>query len=439
MRKNRKEGGISLTWKILYMPLGIILIAFVVMGIIFANMPAGFEDVSTAHAYFKTILIVIIATLSIIFLCLAFLLGNVCKGIIRRLARLQKAFNKQAEGDLTYEVLVTSRDEIYQLSRVYNETNIRLNGMINNIRTHSFTLANASTEMSQSSLDITKNTTNQSDMTVQAATAMEELAASFLSVAQNSASAAEFSRDAETQAIEGGNVVTEAVKSMDKIALTVNDSAKTIGALGERSEQIGDIIRVINDIAGQTNLLALNAAIEAARAGEQGRGFAVVADEVRKLAEKTTLATQEIGEMIKGIQEETSAAVKSMESGTNEVDAGVQQANLAGNAFNEIVESIKQISDMVQQIATAAEEQSTTGTQVSSNLESVAEIARETAGVVQNSTESTQDLDLMAHELQQLVDDFKLRDGRNEGAKIVELKGPDEKKSNVVTGSSPAF
>jgi methyl-accepting chemotaxis protein len=103
------------------------------------------------------------------------------------------------------------------------------------------------------------------------------------------------------------------------------------------------------------------------------------------------------------------------------------------------VESIKQISDMVQQIATAAEEQSTTGTQVSSNLESVAEIARETAGVVQNSTESTQDLDLMAHELQQLVNDFKLRDGSNEGAKIVELKGPDEKKSNVVTGSSPAF
>jgi methyl-accepting chemotaxis protein len=311
--------------------------------------------------------------------------------------------------------------------------------MINNIRSHSFTLANASTELSQSSLDITKNTTNQSDMTVQAATAMEELAVSFLSVAQNSASAAEFSRDAETQAIEGGKVVTETVKSMDKIALTVNESAKTIGALGERSEQIGDIIRVINDIAGQTNLLALNAAIEAARAGEQGRGFAVVADEVRKLAEKTTLATQEIGEMIKGIQEETSAAVKSMESGTNEVESGVQQVNLAGNAFNEIVESIKQISDMVQQIATAAEEQSTTGTQVSSNLESVAEIARETAGVVQNSTESTQDLDLMAHELQQLVNDFKLRDGRNEGAKIVELKGPDEKKSNVVTGASPAF
>lgn len=430
---------ISLKDKILYIPLGVVLISFIVMGIEFLNMFTGFENVSDAQGYLQKMLIMIFLTLSISFLFLAFLLGNACNGIIRRLARLQKAFNKQAEGDLTYEVRVTSRDEIYQLAKAYNKTNIRLNEMINNIRSHSFTLANASTQLSQSSLDITKNTTNQSDMTVQAATAMEELAASFLNVAQNSASAAEFSRDAETHANGGGKVVTEAVKSMNRIAVTVNESAKTIVALGERSEQIGDIVRVINDIAGQTNLLALNAAIEAARAGEQGRGFAVVADEVRKLAEKTSLATQEIGEMIKGIQEETSAAVKSMESGTNEVESGVQQANRAGDALNEIVESIKQISDMVEQIATAAEEQSTTGTQVSSNLESVADIARETAEVVKNSTESSQALDLMAHELQQLVSDFKLRDGGTESAKIVELKGLNEKKSDVVNRSTPAF
>lgn len=182
-----------------------------------------------------------------------------------------------------------------------------------------------------------------------------------------------------------------------------------IEALGKRSEQIGEIIKVIDGIANQTNLLALNAAIEAARAGEQGRGFAVVADEVRKLAERTSSATMEIVDMIHGIQDDTRSAVKSMHTGKEKVDEGVKMADKAGEALREIVAGINTVTDMIQRIAAAIEEQSQAGDEIGRNLASIAQMSKETSERSEESFLATQSLSSLTNDLQTMVSKFKLK------------------------------
>ncbi len=333
----------------------------------------------------------------------------IVSSIVRPLKQLNSSFESQSEGDLSQETEVKSSDEIGQLNKSFNKTNLKLSGMIKNISQSSGNIANASKELATMAEDIAVNSRSQTEKTSHAASAMEELNSSFVDVAQNTAQAADSAREASELAVKGGEVVNETIDGMSRISQSVNESAGTIQALGSRSEQIGEIVDVINDIASQTNLLALNAAIEAARAGEQGRGFAVVADEVRKLAERTTSATSEIGGMIKGIQDDTNKAVETMQAGTKEVEEGVKMGNEAGEALQQIVTSIQNVTDMVSHVATAAEEQSATGEEIASNLESVAETIKQTTGAVENSSESIRNLDNLAQEQNQLVGGFKLR------------------------------
>jgi methyl-accepting chemotaxis protein len=246
---------------------------------------------------------------------------------------------------------------------------------------------------------------------------MDELSASFVDVAKNTSQAAESSKEATKLATQGGDVVAKTIDGMKKISKAVNESAQIIGKLGARSEQVGEIIKVINDIAGQTNLLALNAAIEAARAGEQGRGFAVVADEVRKLAERTTSATNEIGEMIKGFQNDTQNAVNSMHTGTREVEAGVELSVQAGNSLRQIMKSSESVTDMVQQVATSAEEQSSAGDVIASNVEMIANLTQQTAENAKQSSQSTNEMNALVHQLEQLLDGFKLRNYSKQSTK----------------------
>jgi len=243
---------------------------------------------------------------------------------------------------------------------------------------------------------------------VTAATAGEEMTATSGDIAQNCQMAAEGAKQASFAAQNGVDVVGNTVRVMSQIAEKVQQSSKTVENLGSQSDQIGNIIGTIEDIADQTNLLALNAAIEAARAGEQGRGFAVVADEVRALAERTTKATKEISEMIKVIQKETLDAVNAMEQGVKQVETGTAEASRSGDALQDILQQINNVTMQVHQIATAAEEQTATAAQISCNMLQITDGMHLTAqGAHQAATAATQ-LNSNADELQRLVNQFRI-------------------------------
>jgi len=368
------------------------------------------QEVSQATA--KKTKLIISAVACIILILTALILFNLFRSItspIQELSAMAKGFSN---GDLSHLMKESGKDEFSVLGSHFNIATEKLNNMMLNVMKVTETISTSTERLSASSIQIASNSEEQSSQTAQAATAMEELSASFVEVAQNTTNAAQSSKDSADLAIQGGNVVSEAIEGMNKIAQSVNESAQTIEALGIRSDQIGEIIKVINDIASQTNLLALNAAIEAARAGEQGRGFAVVADEVRKLAERTTDATNEIGEMIKGFQDDTQRAVDSMQAGTREVQAGVELSNHAGASLHQIVESAQNVTDMVQQIASAVEEQSSTGEVVAANVEAVARLTQQTTVNVHESSKATQDLNNLTTELETLLSSFTLRNSK---------------------------
>jgi methyl-accepting chemotaxis protein len=240
------------------------------------------------------------------------------------------------------------------------------------------------------------------------ATACEEMVATSSGIAQSCNMAAESSRQGSDLATEGAYVVQETVTGMNRISERVKETAATLEKLGARSDQIGEIVGTIEDIADQTNLLALNAAIEAARAGEQGRGFAVVADEVRALAERTTKATKEIAQMIKAIQHETTGAVAAMEEGVKEVERGTRDAAKSGTALDDILNQINAVSMEINQIATAAEEQTATTTEINNNLQQIAEVVQMSGSSSNEAATAAKDLMAQAEEMHRLVGRFTL-------------------------------
>ncbi len=227
---------------------------------------------------------------------------------------------------------------------------------------------------------------------IQSASTVEEMTRTAGEVARSSTEAARIAQETAQTARGGQEEMNQTVMGMQQVSQAVVQAANIITALGRSSDQIGEIVRVIEDIADQTNLLALNAAIEAARAGEQGRGFAVVADEVRKLAERTTKATKEIGDMIRQIQKDTRSAVSSMDQGTSQVGQGVALANKTGEALANIHSMINATAGMIQQIANATEEQSTATRQIASDLESMTQTTRQTTSGVLESAKACHDL-----------------------------------------------
>jgi methyl-accepting chemotaxis protein len=241
--------------------------------------------------------------------------------------------------------------------------------------------------------------------------------------------------EASETAREGGAIVEDTLSRMRSIADSVRETAHKVQELGARSDQIGKIVGVIDDIADQTNLLALNAAIEAARAGEQGRGFAVVADEVRKLAERTTKATKEIAEMIEAVQGETRTAVEKMRSGTVQVEAGVEMTSKAGSSLNDIIDQAEHVGEMVTHIATAATEQSSATEPVNANMDQINRLASESADGAQQSAKACEQLSSLALELQSIVGRFTLQETAKNAPPL--RSGQFHSQSRV--GASPAY
>lgn len=314
----------------------------------------------------------------------------------------------QGEGDLTKRLNADSRDELGETCRWFNVFVDKLHGIISQISSTSTQVAAASSQLNATAENIA---TGAEEVVAQAetvATSGEEMSATSGNIAQNCQMAAEGAQRASQAARNGAEVVDKTVLVMGQIASNVQESARTVESLGARSDQIGAIIGTIEDIADQTNLLALNAAIEAARAGEQGRGFAVVADEVRALAERTTSATREIGEMIKAIQGETKGAVYAMEQGVKRVETGTAEAARSGEALRDILTQVNDVAMQVNQIATAAEEQTATTSEISSNMQQITAVVQQTSNGAQESATAAAQLSGNAEELQRLVRQFRL-------------------------------
>ncbi|HEB58807.1 MAG TPA: methyl-accepting chemotaxis protein [Gammaproteobacteria bacterium] len=314
----------------------------------------------------------------------------------------------QGEGDLTHRLDVKGKDEIAQLARAFNLFADKIRDTIAQVTGATSQLAAAAEEMSHISTETSNGVQRQRSETEQVATAMNEMTATVQEVARNAESAAEAARGADEESSKGQHVVTESVSSIDTLAGEVERAAGVIQRLEKDTESIGTVLEVIQGIAEQTNLLALNAAIEAARAGEQGRGFAVVADEVRSLASRTQSSTQEIKEMIERLQANAQDAVNVMEGGREKARSSVDFASKAGEALERITGAVNAIATMNNQIAEAARQQGEVSEEINRNVVNISQVAEETSGSTSQLANASQELARLAADLQGLVGRFKV-------------------------------
>ncbi|MBD8496233.1 methyl-accepting chemotaxis protein [Pseudomonas syringae] len=313
-----------------------------------------------------------------------------------------------ASGRLDTPIDATGSDEIGKLMTAFSTMQAKLREMMTAIKDSARQLLLSAQDISRTSEALSVSAQEQSHSASTMAATVEELTVSISHVASSANEAHAISTESGRQSTEGGAVIQNTLSSMDRIADTVQNSSRQIDELGLHIQQITSIVNVISEIAEQTNLLALNAAIEAARAGEQGRGFAVVADEVRLLAQRTGKSTSEISDMIKKIQASAQDAVAQMGVGVQQVNMGVQLANSANAAIEEIRGGSGRISGVVDQISVALNEQSAASQDVARNVERIAQMAQANSEGVSGASRSAADIERLAHGLTHQVDQFRL-------------------------------
>ncbi|MFO7704484.1 MAG: methyl-accepting chemotaxis protein [Halopseudomonas sp.] len=359
--------------------------------------------VSYAGAQQIVLLFIFIAVLLTV--CLAWLLTRSIVVPIRQAVEITEVV---AAGDLTHDFAVTGKDEPARLLRALAKMQEQLRTTLQGIASSSTQLASAAEELNAVTEDATRGLQRQDDEIQQAATAVNEMSAAVDEVASNAVSTSEQSKATSDTAMEGQQQVVRTVASIDKLSGTIQATANEVQELAEKAQNISRVLDVIRAIAEQTNLLALNAAIEAARAGEQGRGFAVVADEVRALAHRTQQSTSEIEDIIGSIQQGTERSVEAMNMSKTMAGSTLEQADAAGKALEVITAAIIQINERNLVIASAAEEQAQVAREVDRNLVNIRDLSTQSAAGAEQTSSSSRELSRLAVDLNDLVNRFKL-------------------------------
>jgi len=337
---------------------------------------------------------------------LGFFLG---RSITGPLGAMQRAITRTAnELDFTHSFKVHSDDEIGRTLQAYNELISKLRVSFGEIQDASARMASITAEVDRTSGEIAANSHAQSDASSGMASAIEELTVSISMVANQAQDASLHTRESRDNADRGAEVILSTVSGIRTISDSVREASDRIDALRNDSESISSVANIIKEIAEQTNLLALNAAIEAARAGEQGRGFAVVADEVRKLAERTTKSTQEISTLLGAMRGSAKQAVETMAATVREVDQGVENARLAGSSIESIKQGSGAVVSSVEEISQAVREQSTASTLISQRIEQIAQMTERNTAAAENTAEAVHRMSEMSREIAQTLTAYKV-------------------------------
>lgn len=352
-----------------------------------------------------------------------------------QIAPIEAAVQKLVDGDFTAEIQIEEKAELYALGMNINRMMNVLNNTIGKVKNAIEATASAAEQISSSSEEMAAGAQEQTTQITEIAGSVEQMTKTILETAKNITEVSSMSEMASKSALVGTEKTENTKEGMNKIVKSSSETARIITSLTGKTDQIGEITLVINDIADQTNLLALNAAIEAARAGEQGRGFAVVADEVRKLAERTTKATKEIAETIKSIQQEVKDADHSMNEANKSVEEGMKLTEEVDFVLKDILNGTRSVSDLVNQVAATSEEQSSTAEIISKNIENINNVTHESASGTSQIARAAEDLTQLTFKLRELVNKFQLRNDSVKQNKIgiIENSNKEEKDNFAIT------
>jgi methyl-accepting chemotaxis protein len=330
------------------------------------------------------------------------------RSIVTPIKKTVAVMKEISKGDLTKRIDASSKDEIGEMAGHFNVFVETLHSTIKKVAESSTEVSSEANLLDSAAEQMASGIEQASAQVNSVATASEEMSSTSSEITRNCVMVAKGSENANVSAMSGAGIVQETIVVMNHINQRVKDSASMIKKLGTRSEQIDEVIGLINDIADQTNLLALNAAIEAARAGEHGRGFAVVADEVRKLAERTTEATRDIGATIQAMQTETRNAVVSMEEGVTEVEKGTNEAAKSEDALKDILSQVGTVTSEINQIAVAIEQQTATTNEISGGIQQFSSLMQDMSKRVQDNANAASHLATLSKDLENLVGQFQV-------------------------------